>query len=338
MTVSNYAYDSRGQRKSKTVNGTTTYYISDSADREVLEYDSTGQILRHYPYGNGIDEALNQVELSGDRQTLIPDIQGSTIASLGSVSGTLTKTGYRAFGQSSTHTGSFRYTGRRIDAETNGLYYYRARMYSPEWGRFLQPDPIGYAGGANMYAYVGNDPMNFVDPSGLVAEAIGQAGSSAIAFVNSQAQVVGNSQIQINNAVAKYSGEAAIVTSAVAGIGATAIFAPEFLPAVVPVAARAASTVAKILARRGGSKSLQDQAASLVSRNANRNRVTIRSPSQKLEIDLAGRSHGNVPTPHVKVSPRNLKAPNQPAYNTKNSPVRPATQNDIRTIRRFLDR
>lgn len=186
--TASYAYDSRGQRKSKTVNGATTYYISDANDREVLEYDgSTGQILRHYPYGNGIDEALNQVELSGDRQTLIPDIQGSTIASLGSVSGTLTKTGYRAFGQSASTTGSLRYTGRRIDAETNGLYYYRARMYSPEWGRFLQPDPIGYAGGQNMYAYVGNDPMNNVDPSGLLLENIN---GSAIAFANN-ARAVG---------------------------------------------------------------------------------------------------------------------------------------------------
>jgi RHS repeat-associated protein len=63
-------------------------------------------------------------------------------------------------------TGSgFRFTGRRLDAET-GLYYYRARYYSPTLGRFLQPDPIGYAGGANLYAYVDNDPFNRVDPMG----------------------------------------------------------------------------------------------------------------------------------------------------------------------------
>ena len=109
---------------------------------------------------------MNQIELSGDRQTLIPDIQGSIVASLPSTSATLTKTGYRPFGQSATATGSYRYTGRRIDAETNGLYYYRARMYSPALGRFLQPDPAGYAGGRNLYAYVGNDPLNKTDPNG----------------------------------------------------------------------------------------------------------------------------------------------------------------------------
>jgi len=48
-----------------------------------------------------------------------------------------------------------------------GLYYYKARFYAPSLGKFLQPDPIGYAGGMNLYAYVGGDPVNHRDPSGL---------------------------------------------------------------------------------------------------------------------------------------------------------------------------
>ena len=80
--------------------------------------------------------------------------------------------GYRQFGESQQVTGAWRYTSRRVDAET-GLYYYRARMYSPAQGRFLQPDPIGLQGGPNLYGYVGNDPLDYTDPSGLFLQDAG---------------------------------------------------------------------------------------------------------------------------------------------------------------------
>jgi RHS repeat-associated protein len=58
----------------------------------------------------------------------------------------------------------FQYTGREND--NTGLYYYRARYYSPELQRFISEDPIRFKGGLNFYAYVGNDPINITDPTG----------------------------------------------------------------------------------------------------------------------------------------------------------------------------
>ena len=74
-------------------------------------------------------------------------------------------------GNNITQTGSqiknpYGFTGRRFDKET-GLWYYRNRMYSASLGRFMQRDPAGYVDGMNLYAYVKNNPLRYLDPWGL---------------------------------------------------------------------------------------------------------------------------------------------------------------------------
>ena len=147
--VASYAYDAQGRRKSKTVNGVTTVFVTDADNREVLEYDGgSGQILRWYAYGLGPNDALNQLNVAAStRLAFIPDLQGSIVATQDSTTGALTKLGYGPYGVSASTAGTFRYTGQRIDPETAGLHYYRARMYSQVLGRFMQVDPIGYSAG-----------------------------------------------------------------------------------------------------------------------------------------------------------------------------------------------
>lgn len=160
-----FQYDAFGRRRSKTVNGTSRNYLY---DRFTMVQELSGTTPTANLLTGGMDEVFSRTEGSSTRYFLLDGL-GSTIALLDG-SGTIqTEYTYEPFGNTtvsgSSSNNKSQFAGRENDG--TGLYYYRARYYSPQLQRFISQDPIGFTGGdVNLYAYVGNNPISFVDPLG----------------------------------------------------------------------------------------------------------------------------------------------------------------------------
>jgi RHS repeat-associated protein len=164
-----FKYDPFGRRIYKSSSAGTSVYAYDG-DNLVEETNSSGAAVARYSQTQNVDEQLAMLR-SGATSYYHTDGLGS-VTSLSNTAGALAQTyTFDSFGKTTTSTGSltnpFRYTGREFDVETN-LYFYRARYYDPNAGRFTSEDPVKFKAGVNFYRYVKNNAVNLKDPSGLM--------------------------------------------------------------------------------------------------------------------------------------------------------------------------
>ncbi|MBM3436957.1 MAG: RHS repeat-associated core domain-containing protein, partial [Bacteroidetes bacterium] len=179
--VASYGYSAAGERLYKSDGGANTiYYLYDYDDwwadyshpeiyNPIAEYNASGAIEASYNPGPGIDQ-IQSITRGGQKYFFHEDDLGSPVKITNAIGNVANEYEYDAFGEilqeNETVSQPFRFTGREYDSESD-LYYYRARYYNQESGRYLSKDPWGMVNGPNTYLYTLSNPVNMVDPSGL---------------------------------------------------------------------------------------------------------------------------------------------------------------------------
>jgi RHS repeat-associated protein len=186
VVAESYAYDPLGRRASTTSGGVTFRHVYDGVHC-AADIDSAGAVVRSYTWGPGVDNLLAVTCHSGSSSTTyyaLTDVQGTVYGFADANGDLVARYAYDAWGNlldadvavSDLADNRYLFQGREYSHAT-GLYNFRLRWYDPATGRWLSKDPIGISGGLNLYAFCGNDPVNYMDPWGLFWR---EAGSVAL--------------------------------------------------------------------------------------------------------------------------------------------------------------
>ncbi len=152
-----------------------TWFVYDGANT-YADFTSAGTLTMRYLYGRGMDELYARYDMGALLTTWYLGEKLGSVRQRARTDGTIDNAlTYDSYGNVLTQTGTgdrFKFTGREWDGEV-GLQFNRARYYDPAIGRWVSEDPIVFeAGDSNLYRYVGNQPVAFNDPTGLLPSQI----------------------------------------------------------------------------------------------------------------------------------------------------------------------
>ncbi len=197
-----FGYDALGRCVWRQDNGgAKSYLLYDGANLVEDRVGGYANRTKRYVHGAGADNLLLTLDANGAGLYHHQDLNGNVVAPTDSSSAVVERYHYDPFGRplvcdgagtenrgdASLYGNRFLFTGREWMAALK-LYDYRARAYLPSLGRFLQADPIGFAGGNHLYRYCANNPVNGSDPSGLLT-----TGPGSFTPVQSQNGFLGSS-------------------------------------------------------------------------------------------------------------------------------------------------